>query len=217
MRKPCIYLAPKLKLSPNRQSEIPDDTHHLGVLFGASILIFENMVCSMQTVHLSYIKFSTISKQTILSFHLSPFTYEYHRMCPKWFLSLWCIRRKLCTYLAPKLTLSPNQRKWDSIWHTSSRSSIGCPNWFLSIWYVPCKLCIYLASRLALSPNRPNWASTWASTPRSTLMQDRCTVCMEHTICLEINLDAPMELLDDVCHIETVLCKISAWFVPNAP
>ena len=23
------------------------------------------------------------------------------------------------------------------------------------------------------------------------LMQDRCTVCMEHTICLEINLDKP--------------------------
>ena len=23
------------------------------------------------------------------------------------------------------------------------------------------------------------------------LMEDRCTVCMEHTICLEINLDAP--------------------------
>jgi len=23
------------------------------------------------------------------------------------------------------------------------------------------------------------------------LMQDRCTICMEHTICLEINLDAP--------------------------
>ena len=24
------------------------------------------------------------------------------------------------------------------------------------------------------------------------MMQDRCTVCMEHTICLEINLDAPV-------------------------
>ena len=24
-----------------------------------------------------------------------------------------------------------------------------------------------------------------------TFMQDRCMVCMEHTICLEINLDAP--------------------------
>jgi len=35
------------------------------------------------------------------------------------------------------------------------------------------------------------------------LMQDRCTVCMEHTICLEINLDAPMKLLDDVCHLES--------------
>jgi len=23
------------------------------------------------------------------------------------------------------------------------------------------------------------------------LMQDRCMICMEHTICLEINLDAP--------------------------
>jgi hypothetical protein len=23
------------------------------------------------------------------------------------------------------------------------------------------------------------------------LMQDRCTVCMKHTICLEINLDTP--------------------------
>ena len=34
------------------------------------------------------------------------------------------------------------------------------------------------------------------------LMQDWCTVSMEHTICLEINLDAPMELLDDVCHME---------------
>ena len=26
---------------------------------------------------------------------------------------------------------------------------------------------------------------------------------MEHTICLEINLDAPIELLDDVCHMES--------------
>ena len=35
------------------------------------------------------------------------------------------------------------------------------------------------------------------------LMQDRCTACMERTICLEINLDAPIELLDDVCHMES--------------
>jgi len=33
------------------------------------------------------------------------------------------------------------------------------------------------------------------------LMQGRCTVCVEHTICLEINLDA--HVLDDVCHLES--------------
>ena len=32
------------------------------------------------------------------------------------------------------------------------------------------------------------------------LMQDRCTICMEHIICLEINLN---ELLDDMCHMES--------------
>jgi len=43
------------------------------------------------------------------------------------------------------------------------------------------------------------------------LMQDRCTVCMEHTICMEnwksiwMHL---MELLDDVCHIESVLWSV---------
>ena len=42
------------------------------------------------------------------------------------------------------------------------------------------------------------------------LMQDRCTVCVEHTICSEINLDkpdgtvdAPEELLDEVYHMES--------------
>ena len=128
------------------------------------------MVHYLQIVHLSYIKTDTISKQSKLSFPLSPFTQEYHRVHPKWFLSLWCIRRKLCTYLAPKLTLSPNRPKRDSIWHMSSRSSIGVrPNGFLSIWYVPCKPCTYLASRLELSPNRQNQDSTWASSPRSTI------------------------------------------------
>jgi hypothetical protein len=125
------------------------------------------MLRSMQFVHLSCIKISTISKQSKLSFHLSPFTEEYHQVHPKWFLSLWCIRHKLCTYLAPKQPLSPNRPKQGSIWHLSSRSSIGVrPNGFLSIWYVPCKPCTYLASRLALSPNISNRPSTWASSPR---------------------------------------------------
>ena len=122
----------------------------------------------MQTVHLSCIKISTISEQTKLSIHLSPLTQEYHRVRPKWFLILWCIRCKLC--IAPKLTMSPNGPKQDSIWHTSSRSYIRCVlTDFLSISYVPCKPCIYLGSRLALSPNTPNHAFTWAPWPRSII------------------------------------------------
>ena len=124
----------------------------------------------MQTVQLSCIKISTISEQTKSSLHLSLFNYEYHQMSLKWFLTLWCIRRKPFTYLLPKWTLSLNEPKQDSTWHTSSRSYQVRTNWFLSISYVPCKSCIYLASRLALSPNRRNRAFTWAPWPRSTFV-----------------------------------------------
>jgi hypothetical protein len=50
----------------------------------------------------------------------------YHRVHPKWFLSLWFIWRKPCTYLATILALSPNGLKRDSLWPTSPRSSIEC-------------------------------------------------------------------------------------------
>jgi len=35
------------------------------------------------------------------------------------------------------------------------------------------------------------------------LMQDRCTVYMERTICSEINLDGTDGTLDDVCHMKS--------------
>ena len=53
------------------QCEIPYDTRPQGVPSGASKLISEHMVRSMQTVQLSFLKISTISKQTKPSFHLS--------------------------------------------------------------------------------------------------------------------------------------------------
>ena len=127
------------------------------------------MVRSIQTVQLSCIKISTISEQTKSSLHLSLFNYEYHRVRLKWFLSLWCIRRKPCTYLLTKLTVSKWTEARFHMTHIIKELYQVRPNWFLSISYVPCKPCIYLASRLALSPNRPNWAFTWAPWPRSTI------------------------------------------------
>ena len=35
------------------------------------------------------------------------------------------------------------------------------------------------------------------------LMQDRCMLCMEHTICLEKIWTHLMKLLDDVCHMKS--------------
>jgi hypothetical protein len=84
------------------------------------------MVCSVQTVHLSCVKISIISKRTEMSFHLSPITSEYHPVHLKWFLSLWHVQRKPCTYLASRLALSSNGPKQASTWASSSCNSIGC-------------------------------------------------------------------------------------------
>ena len=85
------------------RSETPHDPRHLGVPSGASKTIFDPMVRSVQTVHLSCIKISPISKWTEMSYDLSLVTQEYHRVCSKRFLSLWHVLRKLCTYLASRL------------------------------------------------------------------------------------------------------------------
>jgi hypothetical protein len=51
--------------------EIPHDPRHLGVQSGTSKMISKLMVLLAKTVHLSWFKISTISKQTEMSFHLS--------------------------------------------------------------------------------------------------------------------------------------------------
>jgi hypothetical protein len=87
------------------QNEIPHDPLHLGVPSGVSKMIYDVVVCSAQTMRLSCVKTSTISKRTESSIHLSLVTYEYHQVRPKWFLSLWYVRHKPYTYLASRLAL----------------------------------------------------------------------------------------------------------------
>jgi hypothetical protein len=96
------------------QNEIPHDPCTIGVPSGASKTIFEPMVRSTQTEQLSCIKIHTISKRTEMTFHLCLVTREYHRVCPKWLLSLWYVWRKLFIFHALKLTLSPTRSKQDS-------------------------------------------------------------------------------------------------------
>jgi hypothetical protein len=151
------------------QNEIPYDPHYLGVPSGVSKMIFEPKVRLVQSVHLSCTNSNTVSKWTELRFHMTHVTKVFHWVRPKQFSSLWCVRRKLCTYLAPTLMLSPNVPKL--VLHGSSHLWVllGASNMILSLWYVQRKPCNYLMSRLALSANGLERDSTWSTSPRSSI------------------------------------------------
>jgi hypothetical protein len=64
------------------RNKIPHDPRHQGEPSDASKTISEHMVRSSHTVQLSYVKISTIYKQTESSLHLSLITKEYHQVRP---------------------------------------------------------------------------------------------------------------------------------------
>jgi hypothetical protein len=51
---------------------------------------------------------NTVSKQTKTRFIMAHVSYEFHRVRPKLFMSLWYVQCKPCTYLLSRLALSPN-------------------------------------------------------------------------------------------------------------
>jgi hypothetical protein len=67
------------------------------------------MKCLVQTVHLSCSDTNTVSKWTKTRFHTTHVTYEFYRLRPKLFMSLWYVWCKQYTYLALRLALSPNR------------------------------------------------------------------------------------------------------------
>jgi hypothetical protein len=107
-------------------NEIPDDQCHLGDPSGASKTIFVPTVHLVQTVHLSCTDSSSVSKWIETRFHMTNVTEEIHQVRPKWFMSLWYVRRKLCTYLMSGLALYPNRPKRASTFASSPRSTIRC-------------------------------------------------------------------------------------------
>jgi hypothetical protein len=56
------------------QSMLPLDPRHLEFPLGAPKTIFELITCSAQTMPLSYVKISSISKQIKMSFYLTQVT-----------------------------------------------------------------------------------------------------------------------------------------------
>jgi hypothetical protein len=127
------------------------------------------MVRSAQTVHLSCIKICSISKQTESSIHLSLITKEYHQVRPKWFLSLWYVRCKPCTYLVSRLALSLNKLNQASTWasHLVVSSSASKTISKLVVRFVQTvhQSCV----KISTISNELNQASTWALSPRSII------------------------------------------------
>jgi hypothetical protein len=74
--------------------ELPLEPCHLGVPSSASKTISMSMVCSVQTVHLSCTDTNTVSKRTKTRFHMTHVTYEFHRVHPQLFVSLWYLQCK---------------------------------------------------------------------------------------------------------------------------
>jgi hypothetical protein len=91
------------------QTELPLKSCLLGVPSSVSKTISMPMVCSVQTVHLSCTDTNTASKRTEKRFHMTHVTYEFHRVRPKLFMSLWYTKCKRCNYIALRLVLSPNR------------------------------------------------------------------------------------------------------------
>jgi hypothetical protein len=90
------------------RTEVPLEPCPIGVPSSASKMISMPMLCSVQTMHLSCTDTNTVSKWTKTRFHTTHVTYEFHRVRPKQFMSLWFVQCKPCTYVVSRLTLSPN-------------------------------------------------------------------------------------------------------------
>jgi hypothetical protein len=118
--KLCTYLASRLALSPNGPK--------LASTWASSPM---STIRSIQNSfwaygNLSYTETNTISNRTKTRLQMTNVTWKVHRVRPKWFLSLWYIRHIPCTYLAPRLALSPNWPNRASTWVSSPRSTITC-------------------------------------------------------------------------------------------
>jgi hypothetical protein len=112
--------------SISKWTKLSREPRHLGVPSGASKMISEPMVRLAQTVPLSCTDTNTVSKRKEVRFHMTHVIKELHQVCPNWFLSIWYVRYKTCTYLASRLALSPKGPKRASTWASSPSGTIWC-------------------------------------------------------------------------------------------
>jgi hypothetical protein len=118
----------------------------------------EPMVRLAQSMHLSCIDPNNVAKWTETRFNMIHVIEDFHRVRPKWFLSLgyvWC--KKPCTYLALRLALSPRGPKQASTRASSHRSTIRC------VQMIP-EPMVHLVQTAYLSYTNSNIIFKWTET-----------------------------------------------------
>jgi hypothetical protein len=151
------------------RNKILHDPRHLGVPSDASKIISELTACSAQTVHLSWIKISTLSKRTETSFYLYLITKEYHSVRSKT-ISEAVVHLAQTVHLSCPETNSVSKRTETSfhlILVTQEYHPVH-PKQFLSLWYVWHKSCTYHAPKQTLSPKGSKLDFTRPMSPRSS-------------------------------------------------
>jgi hypothetical protein len=108
------------------RTELPLGPRQIKVPSSVSKMISMPMVCSVKTMHLSCTDTNTVSKWTKMRLHTTHITYEFYRVRPKLFMSLWYVQCKPCTFLASRLALSTNGPNRASTWASSPWSPIKC-------------------------------------------------------------------------------------------
>jgi hypothetical protein len=124
------------------------------VLSGASKTISEPIA---QTVHLSCTDTNNISKWSKTRFYMTHITLEFHWERPKWFLSLWYVRHKPCTYLVSRL--APCHMNW--IKHPLELPHLGVLSGASKMISEP---TVYLAQTMHLPWTDTNTTSKWTKT-----------------------------------------------------
>jgi hypothetical protein len=104
--KPCTYLASRLAVSRNRMKQA--STCALSARCTIGCIQNDFRAYGTFGTNQSCTDPNTVSKWTETRFQMTHVTKEFHRVCPKSFVSLWYVQRKPCTYLASSLPLSPN-------------------------------------------------------------------------------------------------------------
>jgi hypothetical protein len=132
-------------------------------------MIFEPIVCSVQSMDLSCVKDYHYLQTGWIELALDPRQLGVPSGVSKMISEpMRCLVQIMHLSCTDTYTVSRRTEMRFHMIHITLEFHRVLQKWFLSLWYFRCKPCTYLVLRLAQSPNELNRACTWASSLRNT-------------------------------------------------